>query len=44
MLDIRAIRERREELEARLKTRDRSIDLAPIVKLDEKRRRAAPRR
>ncbi|RLE33758.1 serine--tRNA ligase [Candidatus Acetothermia bacterium] len=39
MLDIRAIRERREELEARLKTRDRSIDLAPIVKLDEKRRR-----
>ncbi|HHK67511.1 MAG TPA: serine--tRNA ligase [Candidatus Acetothermia bacterium] len=39
MLGIRAIRERREELEARLKTRDRSIDLAPIVKLDEKRRR-----
>ena len=39
MLDIRQIRERREELEARLRTRDRSIDLAPIVKLDEERRR-----
>jgi len=39
MLDIRAIRERREELEARLRTRDRSIDLTSIVKLDEQRRR-----
>ncbi len=39
MLDIRAIREEREELEARLRTRDRSIDLAPILELDEARRR-----
>jgi len=39
MLDIREIRENREAIEARLQTRDRSIDLSDIVLLDEERRR-----
>ena len=38
MLDIREIREGRDEIEARLRTRDRSIDLGEIVSLDEERR------
>jgi len=39
MLDIRQIREDRAEIEARLQTRDPSIDLGEIVALDEERRR-----
>jgi len=39
MLDIRRIREEREDIEARLKTRDPSIDLGEIIALDEQRRR-----
>jgi len=39
MLDIREIREDRVEVEARLRTRDPSIDLTEIVSLDDERRR-----
>ncbi len=39
MLDIREIREDRDGIEARLRTRDPSIDLGEIVSLDEERRR-----
>ncbi len=39
MLDIREIREKPRELEERLRTRDASIDLGPILRLDEDRRR-----
>jgi len=39
MLDIREIREDRDGIEARLRTRDPSIDLGEIVSLDEARRR-----
>ena len=39
MLDIREIREDRDAIEARLRTRDPSIDLGAIVSLDEERRR-----
>jgi seryl-tRNA synthetase len=39
MLDIREIREDRVGIEARLRTRDPSIDLGEIVSLDEERRR-----
>ena len=39
MLDIRAIREHSGEIEARLKTRDPAVDLAPVIALDERRRR-----
>lgn len=39
MLDIREIREDRSRIEARLRTRDPSIDLDEIVSLDEERRR-----
>jgi len=38
MLDIRAIREHREEIEARLRSRDPSIDLGRVVALDKERR------
>ena len=38
MLDIRELREKPRELEERLKTRDASIDLGPIFRLDERRR------
>jgi len=38
MIDIRVIRERRDEIEKRLCTRDASIDLGEIVALDERRR------
>lgn len=38
MLDIRELRERPAEFEARLKTRDPSIDLRPLLELDERRR------
>ena len=39
MLDVREIRENREGIEVRLRTRDPSIDLGEIVSLDEERRR-----
>jgi len=39
MLDIRELREHPADMEARLKTRDPSIDLAPIFELDDARRR-----
>ncbi len=39
MLDLRELRERRAEIEARLQTRDPSIDLAPLFALDERRRK-----
>jgi seryl-tRNA synthetase len=39
MLDIRQIREDREGVEARLRTRDPSIDLGEVLSLDEERRR-----
>jgi seryl-tRNA synthetase len=38
MLDIRELRENAEEIGARLRTRDGSIDLAPILELDVRRR------
>jgi len=38
MIDLRLIREQREGTEARLKTRDPSLDLSEIVSLDEHRR------
>jgi len=38
MIDIRLIREQCDEVEARLRTRDRSVDLSKIVSLDERRR------
>ena len=38
MIELRLIREHREETEARLKTRDPSVDLSEIVGLDERRR------
>jgi len=38
MLDIKQIRENASEIEARLRTRDASIALAPLVELDERRR------
>jgi len=38
MIELRAIREQREEMETRLKSRDATIDLAGIVALDERRR------
>jgi len=38
MLDIRKIREEREAIEGRLKSRDPSIDLGEILELDERRR------
>lgn len=40
MLDIRKIRENPEEIEARLKSRDASVSLAPVLEIDEKRRKA----
>ena len=39
MLDIRELREHRADVEARLKTRDPSIDLAALFELDDARRR-----
>jgi len=39
MLDIRELREHPTDMEARLKTRDPSIDLAPIFELDDARRK-----
>jgi len=39
MLDIRVIRERGDEIETRLRTRDETIDLTEIRSLDEERRR-----
>ena len=39
MLDIREIREQGDQIEARLKTRNQAIDLEPIRRLDEDRRR-----
>jgi seryl-tRNA synthetase len=39
MLDIRELREHPREMEARLKTRDPSIDLAPVFELDDARRK-----
>jgi seryl-tRNA synthetase len=39
MLDIRELREHPADMEARLKTRDPSIDLAPIFELDDARRK-----
>jgi len=38
MIELRVIREQREEIEARLRTRDGAIDLSEIVALDERRR------
>ncbi len=38
MIDLRLIREQRADLEARLKTRDASIDLSSIIERDERRR------
>ena len=38
MIELRAIREHREEMEARLKSRDATIDLSGIIALDERRR------
>lgn len=38
MLDIRKIREHPEDVEARLRTRDPSVDLKPVLELDERRR------
>ena len=38
MIDLRLIREQRDEIEARLRTRDPSLDLSEIVSLDEHRR------
>ena len=38
MIELRLIREQREEIEARLRTRDSSVDLSEIVSLDERRR------
>ena len=38
MIDIRLVREKRDEIEKRLRTRDASIDLGEIVALDERRR------
>ncbi|MEW5826383.1 MAG: serine--tRNA ligase [Candidatus Bipolaricaulota bacterium] len=38
MLDIRELREHPDEFEARLRTRDPSIDLRPLFDLDERRR------
>ena len=38
MIELRLIREHREEIETRLKTRDSSLDLSEIVSLDERRR------
>jgi len=38
MLDVRELREKPRELEERLRTRDASIDLGPILRLDERRR------
>jgi len=35
MIDIRLIRKNRQEVETKLKTKDSSIDLSLIVKLDE---------
>jgi seryl-tRNA synthetase len=39
MLDIKLIRENPQEVERRLRTRDESISLGPLLKLDEERRR-----
>jgi seryl-tRNA synthetase len=39
MLDIKLIRENSQEVERRLRTRDESISLGPLLKLDEERRR-----
>jgi seryl-tRNA synthetase len=39
MLDIRELREHPADMEARLKTRDPSIDLAPLFELDDTRRK-----
>jgi seryl-tRNA synthetase len=39
MLDIRRLREERDAIEARLRTRDPSIDLSELLELDEKRKR-----
>jgi seryl-tRNA synthetase len=39
MLDIRELREHPADVEARLKTRDPSIDLAPLFELDDARRK-----
>ena len=38
MIELRLIREQREDIEARLRTRDASVDLSEIVDLDERRR------
>ena len=38
MIELRLIREQHEDIEARLKTRDASIDLSEILNLDERRR------
>jgi len=38
MIDIREIREQRDEIEKRLRTRDASIDLREVMALDERRR------
>ena len=38
MIDIRLIREQRDEVERRLRTRDGSIDLGEVLALDERRR------
>ena len=38
MIELRLVREQREEIEARLRTRDSSVDLSEIVSLDESRR------
>ncbi len=38
MIELRLIREQREDIEARLRTRDLSVDLSEIVGLDERRR------
>jgi len=38
MIDLHLIREQRDEIEARLRTRDPSLDLSEIVSLDDRRR------
>jgi len=38
MLDIRRLRDERDDIERRLRARDPSIDLGELLELDEKRR------
>ena len=38
MIELRLIREHYEDIEARLRTRDASVDLSEILRLDEQRR------